>query len=70
MTNAEIFAQVMSEVTGRPTAECAAVVELVKRQRGPGKWDHEHTPAESARLLATFRAEQAGILNWILAGRI
>jgi hypothetical protein len=68
MTNAEIFAQVLSEVTGRPKAELMAIVEMVKRRGGPATWDEELTPDASERLLASLRAEKAGILNWILAG--
>jgi len=59
MTNAEIMTQVLSEVTGRPKAELAAIVEATK-QYAPvrTKLDEELSPEESERLLNALRQEK------------
>jgi hypothetical protein len=69
MTNGEIFTQILHEVTGRPKAEVATLINHMK-DRFPGKtrFDEELSPNESEQLLAALRQEKAGILNWVLEG--
>jgi len=71
MTNAEIMTQVLSEVTGRPKAELAAIVEATK-QYAPGapNWTKNCRQKSQSVCLNALRQEKVGILNWILRGGV
>ena len=69
MTNADVMVTILSEVTGRPTAEVAIVVRTAQLLSGADGFDTELTDSDAAALLAKLRAEKSGILNWLIEGR-
>lgn len=70
MTNADVFIQIISEVSGRSKEDATETLRLF-RQSHPGKdgFDKEQPDEKAEMLLAQLRPEKSGILNWLLAGR-
>jgi hypothetical protein len=66
MTAREILARTLAEVTGRPESVFLDVLARLPRQ--PPGLDREYTHAEAERMLAQFRREAPGILNWLIEG--
>jgi hypothetical protein len=66
MTRAEIFVQLLSEVTGKPKEELADVLAQVRETLPDGKWDEDLPPAESEKLLNELRPEGSGILELLM----
>jgi hypothetical protein len=66
MTARQIMARTLAEVTGRPES---VFLEALRRfpSRPPGL-DREYPPEEAERMLAAFRSEAPGILNWLMEG--
>jgi hypothetical protein len=63
MTRAEIFVQLLSEVTGKPKEEIADVLPQARNILPAGKWDEEIPPDESERLLDDLRPQGPSILE-------
>jgi len=70
MTKAEIFIQILSEVSGRSTDEITALFKNMRKANPGGKWDDEVPAAEAEKLLNDLRAEAPGILAWLVRGGI
>jgi hypothetical protein len=66
MTARHILARTLAEVTGRPESVFLAVLSRLPSQ--PPGLDKEYAPAEAESLLAGFRGEAPGILNWLIRG--
>jgi hypothetical protein len=63
MTRAEIFVELLSEVTGKPKEEVADVLPQARNILPAGKWDEEIPPDESERLLNYLRPKGPAILE-------
>jgi hypothetical protein len=64
MSAREIMIRTLSDVTGLSRADVARILDLSPVPIP----DKEFTQEESARLLASFRRERAGILGWLAEG--
>lgn len=69
MTHADVFVQILSEVTGHAEGDVREWLQTF-RDNVPGsdKFDDELSDQEAEALLADFRKEKSGILNWALKG--
>lgn len=68
MTHADIFVQILSEVSGRSKNEIAEFLKMLRKARPQGKWDEEVPPLEAEKLLSDLRGEAPGILAWLVKG--
>lgn len=59
--------QILSEVSGRPKSLVCRVMEVAPVSK---EMDDELPDGEGERLLERLRQEKAGILNWLLEGRM
>ncbi len=62
MTNLDVFAKILSEVTGRPETIFRQIICSTLKTNN--KWLE---PAEPG-LYEALQAEKAGILNWLISG--
>lgn len=69
MTKADVFIQLLHEVSGAPKSEVSSMFsDFLRAHPGPSGFDEELTDDEAQKLLTTLRQEKAGILNWLLEG--
>lgn len=69
MTNRDIIARILAEVSGRPEAEVAELLETMTPKGGAGHRLDEEVPDDKAHEIMTgLRAESGGILAWLLRG--
>lgn len=66
MTYADIIAQALSEVTGKPKEIFMAVLQSCPP---PHRLNEEVPDDEAQAILAKLRQEKSGILNWVIEGR-
>jgi len=66
MTARQILARTLSEVSGRPERLFLDALDRLPVQ--PPGLDEDYTPEESEKMLADFRKEAPGILNWLIKG--
>jgi hypothetical protein len=66
VTARTIMAEVLSRVTGRPVAEVLLIIDA-----SPVAVPDKTFPADEAEaMIEAMRGEQAGILNWLVAGAL
>lgn len=74
MTNLDILATILAEVTNRPASYWREMVRTIIAAAGRDIADTQLLesvpPPEAARLLAELRAEKPGILRWALGGTL
>lgn len=74
MTNLDIFATILSEVTDRPASYWREVIRNVYAAAGRditfSPMLETVPPAEAEQLLADLRAEKPGILRWVVGAAI
>lgn len=68
MTKAEIFVQIISEVSGKPKHELQEMFSDIRKANPGGKWDEKLSDIEAEKLLTELRTEAPGIFNWFLEG--
>lgn len=68
MTRADIFVQILSEVSGRPCREVAAILSEFRRSHPGGTWDQVIPDDEAKKLITDLRKEAPGILAWLVEG--
>jgi hypothetical protein len=66
MTARLIMARTLADVTGRPESFFLDILRRLPTQ--PPGLDREYPPEEAEAMLARFRAEAPGILNWLIEG--
>jgi hypothetical protein len=66
MTARQIMARALAHASGRP--EDLFLDILARFPHQTPELDREYSPEESGRLLAQFREEAPGILNWLVEG--
>lgn len=69
MTKADVFVQILSEVSGKPK-ELVGDLLTAFRKTFPGqdRFDDELPDAEASQLLAGLRKEKEGIRAWLNSG--
>lgn len=67
MTNADVMVQILSEASGKPKSEFAAMLACFPPEKR-GQLDKELTDDEAKRLIESLRQEQSGILAWMVKG--
>ncbi|MGD0584325.1 MAG: hypothetical protein ABSA86_00920 [Oryzomonas sp.] len=69
MTNFDIFAQIISEASGKPIEEVKLMTDAILKLVGsPGEM-YEVVPNDKAQeLLATLRTDLPGIRAWLITG--
>ena len=73
MTNLDIMAQVLSEVTNQPPEHWR---QIILYSVGPGGIDRQTKllqtvePIEAEQLLTKLRGEKQGILRWLVEGSV
>jgi len=68
MTRAEVFIQILSEVSGRPKTEVAELLNSIREAQPGDKFDEDLPDKDAALLMAELRKEKDGILIWLLDG--
>ena len=66
MTYADIIAQTLSEVTGKPKE---IFMEVLNSCPPPHRLNDEVPDGEAEAMLDQLRQEKSGILNWVIEGR-
>jgi len=68
MKRADIFIQILSEVSGRPKHEIAELLSAIRQANPGGKWDEEIPENELEQLVNELRGEAPGIMDWLIKG--
>lgn len=68
MTKADVFVQILHEVTGKSKEEVRILLDEATAQTGRAGFDEELTDAEAEQWLEDLRKEKDGIMNWLLRG--
>ena len=68
MTNADVFVQVLHEVTGKPILEVRKLLDMAIERTGPARFFEEIPDDEAEKLMESLRAEKEGILAWLVEG--
>lgn len=68
MTKADVFVQILHEVTGKSKEEVRTLLDEATAATGRAGFDEELTDEEAEQWLADLRKEKAGIMNWLLRG--
>ncbi len=68
MTKADVFVQILHEVTGKSKEEVRTMLDEATEATGRAGFDDEIDEAEAEQLLADLREEKEGIMNWLLQG--
>lgn len=66
MTYADIIAQTLSEVTGKPKE---IFMDVLDSCPPPHRLNNELPDEEAQAILNQLRQEKSGILNWVIEGR-
>jgi hypothetical protein len=64
MKTSDIICKILSEVTGKPESDVRAILDMIPMN------DKELTDKEARELLTNLRKEKAGILAWLVRGRM
>ncbi len=71
MTHEDVLVQILSEVTGKPKNEISDLMTVFKDRFPTGHKFNEELPDEKAeKLLNDLRKEKAGILKWLVEGKM
>lgn len=71
MTNFDIFAQILSEASGRPIEEVKLKTDVILKMIGTSGKMYDEVPDDKAQeLLAKLRTELPGIRQWLIKGRL
>ena len=68
MTNRDVFFQILSEVTGYPKDQVAAILKVFFEKHPAPNFDDEIPEQEAQMLLSKLRKEKSGIRNWLIQG--
>lgn len=69
MTNFDIFAQIISEASGKPLEEVRQMADVILKLAGSSGKIHEVvSDSEAEKLLTQLRGELPGIRNWLIQG--
>lgn len=69
MTNFDIFAQIISEASGRPLEEIKLMSDVIFKMAGsPKKIYEEVTDDKAQELLTKLRGELPGVRRWLIEG--
>lgn len=68
MTKADVFVQILHEVTGKPKEVVCSLLDEATKATGRAGFDDELDDAEAEQLLADLRKEKDGIMDWLLRG--
>lgn len=68
MKRQDIFAQIISEVSGSSKSEVLELIESSKKLYPVAKWDEEVPKEEAEKMLCDLRKEGPGILAWLIEG--
>ena len=63
MTYADVFIQILHEVTGKSKQELSAAIKIIKTVE-PGRLDEKLSDEKAKTLLSSLRQEKEGILAW------
>ena len=71
MTNFDIFAQIISEASGKPLEEVKLMTDVILEMAGSSGKMYEVVPDDRAHeLLAKLRTELPGVRRWLVEGGI
>ena len=69
MTNFDVFAQIISEASGKPLEEVKSMTDVILKMAGSTGKMYETIPDDKAQeLLTKLRTELPGIRQWLIAG--
>jgi len=69
MKNIDIFAQIISEASGKPVEEVRLMTDVILKMAGSAGNMHREIPDNEAKvLLAKMRMELPGIRAWLIKG--
>ncbi len=68
MTKADVFIQIISEVTGAPRQEVSDLHSNIMKAHPDQNWDKIIPDNEIDELFKGLRAEAPGILAWLMKG--
>lgn len=70
MTYAEIFVQILSEVSGKPKEMVSELLKILRQINPGGKWDEKIPDHKVDETMAQLRSEAPGILAWLREGAV
>lgn len=70
MTKADIFIQIMFEVSGKPKMKISDTLQHFRKVHPGGNWDVEVPCEKEKKLLDDLRKEVPGILAWSVKGAV
>jgi len=72
MTRFDIFAQIISEASGKPIEQMRTMSDIIFKLSGASadKLHQELPDAEAAALLAKLRTGLPGVRRWLIEGRL
>ncbi|WP_319525741.1 hypothetical protein [uncultured Desulfosarcina sp.] len=65
ITRAEIFVQILSEVSGKPRHMVACQLAEFRKTHPGNSWDRKIPCNEAQRLLADLRKDAPAIMSWV-----
>jgi hypothetical protein len=69
MTNFDIFAQIISEASGKPLEEVKQMTDVIFKMAGSSGNMYEKVPDDKAQeLLTKLRTELPGVQRWLVEG--
>jgi hypothetical protein len=69
MTNFDIFAQIISEASGKPIEEVKLMTDVILKMAGSSGKMYEAVPDNKAQeLLSKLRNELSGVRRWLIEG--
>jgi len=71
MTYEDVLIQILSEVTGNPKNEVTDIMKIFKNRFPTGhKLNEKLSEDEAEKMLNSLRKEKAGILRWLIKGKV
>ena len=68
ITRAEIFVQILSEVSGKPRHKVACRLTEFRKTHPGNSWDRKIPRNEAQRLLTDLRKDAPAIMSWVVSG--
>ena len=69
MTNFDVFAQIISEASGKPLEEVKSMTDVILKMAGSSGKMYETIPDEKAQeMLTKLRSELPGVRRWLVEG--